>query len=179
MSKTISHIMVPLNRYSVVPPYATLAHVVSNLKNAYCDSRTKFCKKAGARAIFVVDDNGKLMGMVDLHAVLKALVPEIAGRLGEKLRIQAVSVAFAEAASMSQDETKAGLLARVKRSAEMPVSKIMQPIGASLQVDSTILEAARLFQIHDVEAIPVYEGKKLVGIVREKDVFIAITTILT
>ncbi len=174
----IRKIMIPLRKYSIVPPEASLRDVVLNLKNAYCDSKGKFCDKAGARLIFVVDETGRLLGMLDLQTVLKALIPEITGSFGEKLRFQAISIAFAEADSLSQDETQLGLKARINKNANLPVGDIMQPIPAALHVDSSLLEAAELFYRYNISAVPVYDENTLVGIVRDRDLFITVTDII-
>ena len=152
--------------------------VVLNLKNAYCDSKGKFCGKAGARLVFVVDETGRLLEMLDLQTVLKALIPEITGSFGEKLRLQAVSVAFAEADSLSQDETQRSPKSRIDRNVNLPVRDIMQPIPAALHVDSSLLEAAELFYRYNISAAPVYEEDTLVGIVRDRDLFITLTDII-
>lgn len=176
--KRVRDIMLPLSKYSVVLHDATLKQVVLHLKNAYCDSRERGCSRAGPRIVFVVDEEGNLLGIIDLKTVLKVLIPEITGKVGDKLSIQAMSIAFAEADASYYDETKSAFLARVQRNSEKRVSDIMKKITFTIQAEQDIFEAFSIFINNDVESIAVYEGKKLMGVLRDRDLFVLLSDLL-
>ncbi len=177
--KRVRDIMLPLSKYSVVPHDATLKQVVLHIKNAYCDSRERVCSRAGPRIVFVVDEKGNLLGIIDLKMVLKVLIPEITGGVGDKFSIHAMSIAFAEADASLFDETKSAFLARVKRNSEKSVSEIMGRITFTIQADADVFEAISIFLNNEVESIPVYEDNKLVGVLRDRDIFILLSSLLS
>lgn len=178
--RKVRDIMLPLSKYSVVSYDATLREVILHIKNAYCDSRERVCNRAGPRIVFVADDSGNLLGMIELKMILKVLIPEVTGGVGEKFSIQAVSVAFAEADAVSHDETRSAFLARVRRNSEKKVSEIMKKIDVSLQAEDYIFKAISLFMNRNIESVPVYDhNNRLVGVLRDRDIFILITHLLT
>lgn len=54
----------------------------------------------------------------------------------------------------------------------MKVKDIMSPQVATVKPDTTVVEAAQLMQKHDVGAVPVCEGPKVVGIVTDRDIVV-------
>ncbi len=178
IQKKVRDLTVPLSRYCVVPPNATLAETVGNIYNTYCDQKGRFCKKARPRTVFVVNDQGALEGILDLSTILRILMPEVTGGVSDRLGFLGASVAFAEAGVDWLDESRANLFARVSKNARTKVSEIMTKIKISIQGDSSLFEALDLFYESGLNTIPVYEGDKLIGVVKDYDLFIEIVNFL-
>jgi len=136
------------------------------------------CTEAGPRTILVVDSKGKLVGILDFRSILKVLIPEVAGGLSAKLEALGVSVAFAEASASPLDEARAQFNARVTRNAAVKVKDIMLKVKGTIQADADLLEALKLIFRHKITKLPVYEGNKLVGVLRDTDLFLAVADIL-
>ncbi len=176
--RKITDIMIPLNRYPAVNPEATLETAVGILRHAHCELEQGICTEAGPNTILVVDKDNHLLGILDFKAILKVLIPEVAGGLSEKLRSLGVSLAFAEGDAHTLDEARASFVARVKKNAEAKVRDIMLKVRGSVQADTSLVDAIKLLFKNKITVLPVYEGDEIIGIVRDTDLFLAVADIL-
>ena len=108
LRRKVRDVMIPIERYAVVGPEATLREAVLSLRRSYCQVEDGFCAETGPRTILIVDTEGKLRGVLDFRTVLKVLVPEVAGKLSDKLAALEVSVVFAEARADRLDASHEG-----------------------------------------------------------------------
>jgi len=174
----VKDLTIPLDRYSAVSPDNTLQEAVSTLRGSYCQLDTGMCTEAGPRTILVVDNKGKLVGILDFRSILKVLIPEVAGGLSARLEALGVSVTFAEASATSLDEARAQFNARVTKNAAVKVKDIMLKVKGTIQADADLLEALKLIFRYKITKLPVYEGNNLVGVLRDTDLFLAVADIL-
>jgi len=178
IQKRVRDLTIPLDRYSVVSPDNTLQEAVSTLRGSYCQLDMGMCTEAGPRTILVVDKKVKLVGILDFRSILKVLIPEVAGGLSAKLEALGVSVTFAEASATSLDEARAQFNARVTRNAAVRVKDIMLKVKGTIQADADLMEALKLIFRYKISKLPVYEGNKLAGVLRDTDLFLAVADIL-
>jgi CBS domain-containing protein len=178
LKKKVRDLTIPLERYAAVEPESTLKDAVLGLRASYCQMETGMCTEAGPRTMLVVE-NGELLGILDFRSILAVLIPEVAGGLTERLEALGVSIAFAEVSASSMDESRAKFHARVIRNANVKVKDVMLKVRGTIQADAELLDALKLIFRNKITKIPVYEGKTLVGIVRETDLFLAVADILS
>jgi len=57
---------------------------------------------------------------------------------------------------------------------KLPVCRIMSENPKTVEVNMTLLDAARLMLKHQISTLPVMEGSRLVGIITESDIFRAL-----
>ena len=163
--------MIPLDKYAVIGPEATLHEALSVLRRSYCQVETGLCTELGPRKVLVVDTAGELMGILNFRCILRVLVPEAAGGLTEKLEALEVSVVFAEAGvDLPPDELKA----RIWRNAQVKVKDIMFKSLAHVEAEASILDALKLIFEKKVIVLPVYDKGQLIGLVRDADLFLAV-----
>lgn len=179
ITKKVRDLLVPLNEYAVTGPDNTLREAVPNLRKLYCQVEDGRCTEAGHRNILVVDSSGNLLGIIDFKCILKVLIPEIAGGLSAKLEALGVSIAFAQADSTDLDEMRLGFRARVIKNAETRVSDVMLKVRGTIDAGADLIDAIKLLYANKITVLPVYEGNKLVGVLRESDVFLAVADILS
>jgi len=177
--KTVRDLMITLDRYPVVHPDDTLHDAVSRLRTSYCRLETGFCEETGPRTALVVDESGILQGIMDFRSILRVLIPEVAGGLTEKLERLQVSIVFAEKDALDLDESRANFRQRVIKNAQVKVGDIMLKIRGTIQADATLLEALKLIFRKKITKLPAYDGDKLVGVLRDTDLFLAVADILT
>ena len=180
LKRQISDIMVPIADYATTRYDRNLKEAVMDLRRIYCEVETGACTEAGHRTCLVLDDHDELVGIIDFQSILKTLIPEIAGGIGEKLAAFGMSVAFAEANAADLDEANAGLTQRVLTHAEeIKVGDIMLKVrGKGLQTTDRLIEGLKKMHRFKVTVIPVFEGDKLVGVLRDSDLFLAVANIL-
>lgn len=170
--------MIPLEKYATVSPDATLKEAALSLRTSHCELGTGMCAETGPRTVFVIDNTGKLVGILDFSSILSTLIPEITGGLSAKLDALGVSIAFAQADAASLDESRLGFQARVIKNASTKVRNIMLKIRGTIDADATLMDALKQMYRNKITKLPVYEGGKLVGVLRDTDLFLAVTEVL-
>lgn len=170
--------MIPIQNYATVKPDATLRDAALSLQASYCTLDSGMCTEAGPRTILVIDENEKLVGVIDFRSFLRTLIPEIAGGLSAKLEALGVSIAFAQADASSLDESQLGFNARVIKNAETKVRDIMLKVRGTIDADATLMEALKTMFRNKIIMLTAFEGKKLVGVLRNADLFLAVADIL-
>jgi CBS domain-containing protein len=178
LKQKIKDRMIPIKNYATVHPDATLRDAAMSLRTSYCQMDAGMCTEAGPRAVLVTDNNDKLVGILNFRSFLETLVPEIAGNLSEKLEAMEVSVTFAQADAAALDESRLDFNARVIKNAETKVRDIMLKVRGTIDADARLLDGLKKMFRNKITVLPVYEGKKLVGVLRDTDLFLAVADIL-
>jgi CBS domain-containing protein len=171
--------MIPLENYSSVFPEATLREAALALRTSHCELETGMCTEAGPRTVLVADENSNLLGILDFNSFLETLIPEIAGGLSAKLSALGVSIAFAQADAADLDESRLGFRARVIKNAETKVKNIMLKIRGTIDADASLMDGLKKIYRNKITVLPVYEKDKLVGVIRDTDLFLAVADILS
>jgi CBS domain-containing protein len=178
LENKVRNLMIPIKDYAVTSPDKTLEEAILEMRRIYCEVETGKCTEAGHRTSLVLAD-GKLVGIIDFQCVLRALMPEIAGKLSNKLAALGLSIAFAEADAHDLDEVKSGFKERVLHNAKTKVGDVMLKLRGRIAADAEIMEALKLMHRNKVTVLPVYEGDTVVGVLRDSDLFLATASILT
>lgn len=179
LRKNVRDIMIPLADYARTNPDETLKEAVLNMRRIYCEVETGECTEAGHRTSLVLDESGDLVGIIDFRAVLSTLIPELAGGLGKKLSALGVSIAFAQANAPDLDESEEGFVTRVLKFSETKVGDMMLKIhGKGIQADARLIDALKTMHNLKVTVMPVYDEDRLVGVLRDSDLFLATASIL-
>jgi CBS domain-containing protein len=173
LKRIVKDIMIPVENYAVIGPDATLQEAIKSLRTSYCQIETGFCTETGPRTILVVDAEGELLGLLDFNTLLKVLIPEISGKLANRLSALEVSVVFAQAGAQELDVSHEGIAARVTKNAQVKVNKIMLKNVASVDSDTPLIEALKVMFRKKLTVLPVYEKGRVIGVVRNVDLFLA------
>lgn len=170
--------MIPIENYPTVSPNATLREAALSLRTSFCELDSGMCTEAGPRTVLVVDEKDKLIGILDFNSFLETMIPEIAGGLSAKLSALGISIAFAQADAAALDESRIGFRARVIKNAETKVRDIMLKIRGTIDADAHLLDGLKKMYRKKITVLPVYEGDKLVGVLRDADLYLAVTDVL-
>jgi uncharacterized membrane protein len=174
----VKEIMVPIGDYAVTTTDKPLKEAVPELMKIYCQVETGKCTEAGHRTSLVLDTKGELVGILDFKSILKILIPEIAGGVSGKLHALGVSIAFAEADAHDMDQAKQGFRSRVRQNAQTLVKDVMLKIRGTIDSNAGFLDALKMIYRNKITVLPVYEGGKLVGVLRDSDLFLAAANVL-
>jgi CBS domain-containing protein len=178
ITKKVRDLMIPIAEYAVATVDMPLREAVHSLRHLYCQVEAGKCTEAGHRTILVLDNAGKLVGILDFRSILKVLIPEVAGGLTERLAALGVAIAFAQADANNLDERRTSFRARVIRNAQTKVRDIMLKLRGTISADAEVMDALTLLCSNKVTVLPVYEGEKLVGVIRDSDLFLCVADIL-
>jgi len=178
ITKKARDLLVPISEYAVTTVDKPLKEAVPALRKLYCQVEDGKCTEAGHRTILVLDHAGNLVGILDFKSILKVLIPEIAGGLTAKLEALGVSIAFAQAGTADLDEARLSFRARVLKNAETQVGEIMLKIRGTIQADADLMEALKLIYTNKITVLPVYDDDRLIGVLRDSDLFLTVADIL-
>ncbi len=178
LKKKVKDIMIPIEKYAVIGPDATLHEAILSLRRSYCKLEKGFCDETGPRTILVVDPSGTLVGLLDFRSLLKVLVPEVAGKLTDRLASLEVSIVFAQAGADNLDASREDVAARVLKNAQIKVKEIMLKSLGHIESDARLLEALKLIFRKKLSVLPVYDRHRLVGVVRDADLFLAVADMI-
>jgi len=84
----------------------------------------------------------------------------------------------AEADAHDMDTSRQGFKSRVRQNAQTRVSDIMLKLRGTIDADAGFLDALKVIYRNKVTVLPVFEGDKLVGVLRDSDLFLAAATVL-
>ena len=174
----VKEIMVPIGEYAVTRIDKTLKEAVPELMRIYCQVETGECTEAGHRTSLVLDTRGELVGILDFKSILEVLIPEIAGGISGKLQALGISIAFAEADAHDMDQSKHGFRSRVRQNSQTQVKDVMLKVRGTIDADASFLDALKLIYRNKITVLPVFEGKKLVGVLRDSDLFLVAANVL-
>ena len=113
-------------------------------------------------AMVVLDEGGRLVGLVSQHDILRAILPAY--------------MTMVDLADFAWDEMLAEMAVRL---AARTVGEIMNADVVSVTEDAPIMECIDLVVLHDLESVPVVDaGGLVVGIVYVRDLYGAVVEAL-
>ncbi|MCJ7618512.1 MAG: CBS domain-containing protein, partial [Desulfobacterales bacterium] len=139
--------------------------------------RSTYDEKSGMgihRMVQVFDEKYQLLGVLTLKKLLTGFEPRFLRR-DEKSAYQGLQHAdYAGLAALVEGTFSEGC----KEEAKKPVSEVMIPIKAKVDVNDSIAKAAFIMIQADINLIPVMEGEIVRGVLRMSDVFNELTKIV-
>ena len=163
LKKSVQDIMIPIENYTTTSIGKSLKEAILDMRKVYCEVETGKCTEAGHRNSLVINEFGHLAGVLDFPTILKALLPNIAEEVSDKLTAHG----------------KSSFMERVIKNAEVMVSDVMREIKGSLRADDSLLEGVRAMYKNRATVLPVYQGSTLVGVLRDSDLFLAVAGVFT
>ncbi|MGO9379567.1 MAG: CBS domain-containing protein [Dissulfurispiraceae bacterium] len=156
----IRKLMISIFDYPHVPYWFTIQQAVQLMTMAFTGR-----EHPEPVAILVFDEKYNLVGTLGRNDLLRGLGPK-------------VTMLDQKATSAQPDDAEAGLLwdkhfiTEAKAKGERPVSETMYTVRHFIGPDEEITSAAYMMLRHNLQILPVLEGKKrLVGIIRMSEVF--------
>jgi len=155
-TKTAADMMVPLKSYLTINKDATLYQAIITLKEAMHSEGKAW---HGHRSILVLDEDGKLVGILTMSGLLRAAgLKEMAADL--ELKAESWGWYYI---NQLREETK------------MRVRDFMRPLDLyTVDASDTVLDIALALLKYQVNSLPVLKAGKPVGIVRALDIFMVI-----
>lgn len=163
LKQNVQDIMIPIENYTTISIKESLKEAILDMRKIYCEVESGKCTEAGHRNCLVMNEYGHLAGVIDFPTILEALIPSV----GE------------EVADLLTAHGKAGFMERVIKNADVMVADVMNEIKGSLHVDDSLLQAVRTMHKGRTTVLPVYQGSKLVGVLRDSDLFLAVAAVFT
>jgi CheY-like chemotaxis protein len=168
--RSVRQVMIPIEDYTTLTETATVTEAVSELKKSFlnqvCTSRIM---ETGHRSLVVYDDRGEVKGILSIIDLLRAVMPAY---------LSAPKPSMADSMQYSAMFWKGMFSREVLRLGQMPIVDVMSPAPQRIPVEANLMEAAYLMVSSGERRLAVVETERVVGIVREQDLFFEIEKIL-
>lgn len=163
ISATVGAHMKPLAEYPHIDADATLHDVFAMLKARY-DAALQF------RSVLIFDKKQHLLGKISLHDLLKIMLPDYLTQL--PAHFEGADSDLSSLALLWQEDC----VEHVRHISGQRVGDHVRPAAAPLKAADPLTLALYRFANSDFNAIPVAEGRRIVGVIRIVDVLAAVAS---
>ena len=168
--KTAGDIMVHVEDYTTIHVDTTIREAILGLRRSFEGLVTSTrLMETGHRSILVFETNGKLAGILSIVDLLAAIRPTY---------LSAPKPSMADSMQYSPLFWTGLFTRRTLSIAEKKVKEIMSDCPLQVKADTNLMEVAELMFKEKARRLVVMENGKLVGIVREQEMFFEISNIL-
>ena len=170
--KTVKDLMIPVHQYPAINQNESMYEAMLAVKKA---NANRLESHEPFRAVLVLNDEGRVVGKIGMLAFLKALEPNYKGILDlDKLTRISLSSVHIET-MISQFNLWKSDSADFKRLAERVKAKeVMSDVHERIEQDESIVSAIHKIIMWQSVSILVSDGNEIVGILRLKDLYLAI-----
>lgn len=168
--KNVAEVMITLSEYTVVREDQTVKDAIENLKESFSAKiSTRRIMETGHRSLFVCDKADRVIGIVAITDLLAALMPAY---------LSAPKPSLADSMQYSAMFWSGMFTRQVRQLGQQLIAEIMSPPPLSIDARANLMEAAYLMLQQKERRLAVTKGEKVVGILREQDLFFEIEKIL-
>jgi CheY-like chemotaxis protein len=168
--KSVREVMIPIEEYTTLSQQSTIKEAIDKLRKSFSAKvSTSRIMETGHRSIVVFDDSGECIGVLAIIDLLRAIMP---GYLSAPKPTTADSVQYSPM-------FWTGMLRReVMRLASKKIKEVMSPAPRTIDADANLMEAAYTMIYQNKRRLAVMDSGKVIGIIREQDLFFEIERIL-
>jgi CBS domain-containing protein len=168
--KTVREVMIPIADYTTLSPERTIKEAVDKLRESFFSKvSTSLIMETGHRSILVFDGRGKVIGILAIIDLLRAIMPAY---LTAPKPSMADSVQYSPIFWMGMFERE------VIRLGDRQIKDVMSPAPLTVEANANLMEAAYIMVANNERRLAVLESGEVVGVVREQDLFFEIERIL-
>ena len=157
--------MIPLKDYPYISYWDTLLEATEKIENTVIHYKNK---QSLPRLLLVFGKDQDLVGYLRRRDILRALEPNFLRKLSKSFKKRVFSDDSSEELT---PEFIDKIMNEVMELAQMPVSEVMTPVGATINHDNAIFNAVYEMNINKTSILPVLKDGEVVGILRTVDIF--------
>ncbi len=169
-AKKVKELMVEITEYPHIAYWMSVRDAIAMIHSSY-DETSGLVEH---RMVLVFDEMYQLQGILTLKSLLTGIEPGFL-RKDEKSPYQGLTHEDYARLSTLVEGT---FSEKCKEEARKPVSEVMTPIRATVDVNDSAAKAAFIMLEADVSLVPVMEGEKIAGVLRMSDLFNELTKIV-
>ncbi|BBD08161.1 response regulator [Desulfovibrio ferrophilus] len=169
--KTVKDIMIPIESYTSITETSTVADAIAALQKVHSEMVvTDRLMDTRHRSLLIFTESGELVGILSPNDLIQATLPAY---------IFAPKPSMADSLQYSPMFWQGMFTSRVHEIMNLEVAEVMSE--KPLQVDSTtnLMEAAHAMSTGHRRRVAVMEGGKIIGVIREQEVFYEIASIIS
>ncbi|MBA3010702.1 MAG: response regulator [Proteobacteria bacterium] len=167
----ILDVMIPFSEYTIINEEKTIQDAINALKDSFSAKlATSQLMETGHRSILVVDRNNQINGILTIRNLLEMLMPAY---------LSAGKPSLADSIEYSPMFWKGMFSTGIRDMKNKCISEVMSPSPISIDGNSNLMEAAYLMLQNNERRLLVKVSDKIVGVIREQDLFFEMEKILT
>lgn len=164
--KSVIDVMLPLEDYNTLNEDQTIYDAVMMLAESFTAKvSTSRIMKAGHRSVLVFNKKGDVQGILTITNLLEGLMPAY---------LTAAKPSMADGIQYSPMFWKGMFMRETRNLAKKEIKDIMSPVPPMIDANSNLSETAHKMLTEKVSRMVVLSGGKVVGVVREQDLFFEI-----
>jgi CheY-like chemotaxis protein len=168
--KIVEDVMIPIEDYTTINQNSTVGEAIARLRESFFSREsTSRIMETGHRSIMVFDEKGKVIGILAIIDLLNAVMP---GYLSAPKPSMADSIQYSPM-------FWSGMFTReIRAIAAKKISDVMSPAPLTISAGANLMEAAYAMVANKKRRLAVERSGKIIGIIREQDLFFEIDRIL-
>lgn len=168
--KSVADIMIAIEDYTTVNQSDTVGEAIARLRESFTSGEsTGSIMETGHRSILVFDDGGDVIGILAIIDLLQAVLPAY---------LSAPKPSMADSIQYSPMFWDGMFTIEVKKIAAQKVADVMSPAPLTIAADANLMEAAYAMVSNKRRRLAVEQKRRIIGIIREQDLFFEIERIL-
>jgi len=168
--KLVADVMVPLEDYTILSGEQTVKEAIEKLKQSFTSKvTTSRIMETGHRSILVINEKKQVQGILAITDLLAAIMPPY---------LSAPKPSTADTIQYSPMFWKGMFRREVKILAAKKIRDVMSPAPLSVEADANLMTAAYTMQMNNARRMAVMREGKVVGVLREQDLFFEMERIL-
>ena len=159
----VKDVMIPIEDYTTLERDQTVKEAILKLKRSFLTKvSTERIMETGHRSILVFNKKGEVKGVLTIKDLLRAIMPAY---------MNAPKPSTADSIQYSPMFWQGLFTREVKNLVKKRVDEVMSPTPLSIDGESNLMEAAYTMVTHKVRRLVVLSEGKVVGMIREQDLF--------
>jgi len=168
--KKVMGVMIPLHEYTTVGMEERVKDAILKLKASFAIKiSTSRLMETSHRSVLVIDAKDKVRGILAIRDLLELVLPSY---------LTGPKPSMADSIQYSPMFWQGMFIKEVKRKAEISIKEAMSPAPLAIEGTASLMEAAYLMIKNNARRMVVEVDGKVVGIIREQDLFFEMEKIL-
>ena len=168
--KRAKDIMIPIEDYTTIDPESTVREGIERLKRSFEGAlSTSRVMETGHRSIMVLDGKGEMVGILSIVDLIKALQPSY---------ISFPKPSTADSLHYSPIFWSGLFTLQATNLATKKIRDIMSAAPKTIDEETNLMEIANLMSSENIRRMVVSRKGKVVGVVREQEIFFELTNII-
>ncbi|MCF8068206.1 MAG: response regulator [Desulfobacterales bacterium] len=167
----VADVMIPIEEYTTLTEDHTVKEAILKLKKSFSPvlSSAKIME-TGHRSILVFGNNGREIGFLSIKDLLRGIMPAY---------LSAPKPSMADSIQFSPMFWNGLFNIEIKQLAEKKIGSLMTTSLLEIASDANLMEAAYMMVSHGKRRLIVKQNQKVVGVIREQDLFFEMERLLS
>ena len=168
--KRVVDVMIPIEEYTTLRGTQTIKEAIKALRESFASKvSTSRIMETGHRSILVFDEKGKAQGILAITDLIEATMPAY---------LSAPKPSMADSIQYSPMFWKGMFTREIRTLAKKKIKDVMSSAPLTIAGEASLMEAAYLLFTQKARRLAVESSGKVVGVIREQDLFFEIERIL-